>query len=88
MGETFQIPASVVAQEVDGETVIVDLGSGLYFGLDPVGTRIWQLLSQNGSRESVVRTMLSEFAVDEERLRRDLEALLADLRARGLVESR
>jgi hypothetical protein len=88
MEETFQIPASVVAQEVDGETVIVDLGSGRYFGLDEVGTRIWQLLSQNGSRESVVRTMLSEFDVDEERLRRDLEALLTDLRARGLVESR
>jgi hypothetical protein len=85
---TFQIPASVVAQEVEGETVILDLGSGHYFGLDVVGTRIWQLLGEGRSRETLVRTMIAEFDVDEERLRRDLEALLADLLARGLVERR
>jgi len=85
---TFQIPPSVVAQEVEGEAVILDLGSGRYFGLDVAGTRIWQLLGEGKSRETVLRAMLAEFDVDEERLRRDLEALLAELLARGLVEPR
>jgi hypothetical protein len=85
---TFQIPPSVVAQEVEGEAVILDLGSGRYFGLDVTGTRIWQLLGEGKSRETVLRAMLAEFDVDEERLRRDLEALLAELLARGLVEPR
>jgi hypothetical protein len=85
---TFQIPASVVAQEVEGETVILDLGRGHYFGLDLVGTRIWQLLSEGRSRETAVRTMLAEYDVEEDRLRRDFESLLTELLSRGLVEPR
>ena len=34
------IPAQVMSRQVGDETVILDLGSGMYFGLDPVGARI------------------------------------------------
>ena len=41
---TFAIATQVIARTIGGETVILDLESGTYFGLDPVGARIWQLL--------------------------------------------
>jgi hypothetical protein len=85
--EALRIPANVIAREVDGETVIVDLTSGNCFGLDRVGTRVWQLVGERGSVDQVLDAMLAEFDVDEERLRRDLDELLAELRSRGLLEA-
>jgi Coenzyme PQQ synthesis protein D (PqqD) len=76
---------NVVFQEVEGETVLLDLDSAHYYVLDDVGTRIWQLLTEHGDVEQVVSSMLAEFDVDEATLRTDLEALVARLTAAGLV---
>lgn len=86
MDRIFRIPENVVSREVDGETVILDLKSGNYFGLDRVGTRVWKLLGETRSLEAVVQAMLAEFDVEEPRLRTDLEALLGELSSRGLLE--
>jgi len=40
------IPERLLVQQLNCETVILDLDSGTYFGLDEVGTRVWQLLAQ------------------------------------------
>jgi hypothetical protein len=85
--ETLRIPANVIAREIDGETVIVNLTSGNCFGLDRVGTRVWQLVTEMGSADRVLDAMLAEFDVDEKRLRQDLDQLLAQLRSRGLLEA-
>ena len=54
-----------MAQEVNGETVILDIRSEQYFSLDVVGTRVWQLLQAQTPLESIVDTLLEEFEVDE-----------------------
>jgi len=81
----IRIPDDVVFRDLAGEAVILNLATGTYFGLDAVGTRIWHLIAEHGSMERVVEIVLSEYDVDEARLRRDLEALTNELRDRGLV---
>lgn len=80
------IPTHVMSRQVGDETVILDLGSGTYFGLDPVGARIWQLLAEGSQLEDVVTTLLGEFDVAEGRLRDDTRKLVDELITRGLIE--
>jgi hypothetical protein len=75
----------VVFQEIEGETVLLDVEAERYYALDEVGSRCWELLAEHGDLEKVVASMLDEFDVDEATLRSDLEALLEQLSAAGLV---
>ena len=70
---------------MNGETVILDLKSESYFGLDEVGTRIWQLLQENGDLQQTFNVMLNEFDVDAEQLQQDLNDLVGKLEDAGLV---
>ena len=79
------ISREVLFQELDGEAVLLDLASESYFGLDDVGTRIWQLLQEHGSLRTVFDTMLDEFDVEPARLEEDLLKHVGDLADAGLV---
>jgi hypothetical protein len=85
MSATVRPAPGVVFTEVEGETVLLGLEADRYFALDDVGTRCWQLLIEHGDPEAIVEGMLAEFDVDEATLRTDLDALLDQLRAAGLV---
>ncbi len=65
--DTIKIPPEVLFQDVAGEAVLLDLSGGSYFGLDNVGTRIWQLFVEHGSLQLVHQIMLDEYAVDPTR---------------------
>lgn len=73
-------------QEVNGEAVLLNLENSTYFGLDEVGTRMWQLLAQHGQVEPAFRVLLQEYDVSEERLEQDLVSLVDELEAHGLLE--
>jgi len=75
----------VISQEVSGETVLLDLQSENYFGLDEVGTRIWQLIKETNDLQAIFETLLAEYDVSEERLRQDLDTLLGEISGLGLV---
>lgn len=81
-----RISPQALSRELDGETVLVHLDSGTYFGLDPVGTAIWQWLQQGTPVEEIPLRLTQAFDVDEDTARTDLEALLADLMKSGLLE--
>jgi hypothetical protein len=82
-----KIPEQVVYQEVGGEMVLLNLTSGVYYGLDPVGSRIWKLLAENeGKLQAVFQAVLEEYDVTPERLEQDLLRLIQDLQANGLAE--
>lgn len=80
-----QVPKDVVCREIQGEAVLLNLATGIYFGLDPVGTRVWQLIGEQGSTEKIAEAMLAEYEVDDRRLRQDLDDLIRQLRDKGLV---
>jgi len=81
----LKISPDVHSQEVGGETVLLDLQSESYFGLDEVGTRVWQLLRENEDMQSVYEAILTEYDVEEVQLRKDLEELMEKLVEAGLV---
>ncbi len=85
LNQTITPSPDVISQEVSGETVLLDLESENYFGLDEVGTRIWQLINESGDLQVVYRTLLDEYEVSEERLLGDLDALLGEIAGLGLV---
>jgi hypothetical protein len=79
------IPAQVMARQVGEETVILDLASGTYFGLDPVGARVWQLMGEGKTLSEICDTMLDEYEVTRDALERDVIELAQELSAQGLI---
>jgi Coenzyme PQQ synthesis protein D (PqqD) len=85
LNQTVIFSPDVISQEVSGETVLLDLESECYFGLDAVGTRIWQLIRTSGDLRTIYSTLLEEYEVEETQLQTDLESLLTEACARGLI---
>jgi hypothetical protein len=83
----LKIPEDVMFRILGDEAVILNLGTGVYFGLDDVGTRMWQLISEHGSTEKVVEALLAEYEVEEALLQTDLDKLVEDLMENGLVRT-
>jgi hypothetical protein len=77
-----------LASAIGGETVILGLSAGRYYGVDAVGARIWQLIQEPTEIADVRRTIVSEYAVDPERCEADLLKLLQQMIDAGLVEVR
>lgn len=79
------VPPSVLMQEVGGESVLLNLDSERYFGLDEVGTRMWQVFAEGGSIRAACDQLLAEYEVAPEVLEGDALALLGELAAQGLI---
>lgn len=78
--------ADVIAREVGGEEVLLDLRSGTYFSLNAVGTAIWQAIEARPSdAEALCDTVTAAFDVAPDIARADIAALLDDLLSRGLI---
>jgi hypothetical protein len=75
----LRVPSSVLSREIGGETVLLNLDSGVYYGLDAVGTRAWNLLTQEHTLADVCAIMEQEYEVSPEMLRSDLATLVREL---------
>ena len=85
LNQNITLSPEVISQEVSGETVLLDLESENYFGLDEVGTRIWQLIKETNDLTAIYQTLLTEYDVSEERLQQDLDTLLGEITKLGLA---
>lgn len=79
------VPANVLIRFLDQESVLLNLETERYFGLDAVGTRMWQVITVAPTVESAVAQLLEEYDASEERLRADLAKLLEHLQENGLI---
>jgi len=84
----LDITPNVIARQVGDEIVLLDLDNGTYFGLDPVGARIWELISQGRTLAAVCEVIVDEYDVTREIIEQDLLKLVADLAAQRLVKVR
>src|SRR5215212_8196102 len=82
------VSKSQLASDIGGETVILALTAGRYYGLDAVGARIWQLIQEPRAITDIRKTIVAEYEVDPERCEADLLQLLEQMAAAGLVEVR
>ena len=76
-----------LSSELGGETVILHLGAGVYYGLDEVGARVWVLLQRPRRVGDLCRELLAEYDVEAERCERAVLDLLAELSNAGLIEA-
>jgi hypothetical protein len=79
-------PDGVLVRELEGESVLLNLNSESYFGLDGVGTRMWAALTASPSIEAAYETLLAEYEVEPEHLRTDLSRFVEKLAAAGLID--
>jgi len=75
-----------VSCDLAGEAVILNLKSGQYFGLNEVGTRIWNLIQEPKTVGAVFDALLKEYAVTLDQLERDLSAVLEEMTKNDLIE--
>jgi len=85
--DAFSIPEHVVAREVGGETMLLDMASGTYFGLDPIGGRLWQALEEGGTLALACDRIEADYAVERTKLEGDVMALAASLLESKLLDA-
>jgi len=81
----LRVHRSVLSRELAGETVLLNLESGVYYGLDAVGTRAWNLLAEERTLADVCTIMLEEFEVTHDTLQQDLTTLVRELCEKQLL---
>ena len=81
----IEIGKDLVCQELDGEMVILDMHSGLYYGIDAVGTRIWQMLEQKVPPATMVDHLLEEYEIEANLCLQQVLAFLVDLKKNNLI---
>jgi len=84
--ERLILPEDVLVSNVEGESVLLNLNSERYFGLDDVGTRMLSVLTTSNSIQSAYEILLEEYEVENETLRDDLAELIDRLVDQGLLE--
>ena len=84
--DRVRVPDGVLISQLQEESVILNLDSERYFGLDDVGTRMLSVLSTSDSIEAAFESLRAEYDVDGQVLRQDLLALVESLVQQGIVE--
>jgi len=79
------VPKHVLVRHLDGESVLLNLESEKYFGLDATGTRMWELVTTAPTVDAAYAQLLEEFEVEPDLLRTHLAELLSRLLENGLL---
>ena len=79
------IPPHVLSRLVGEETVLLNLESGIYFGLDGVGKFIWDSVSDGKSLAETVDSIVAEYKIGEDQATTDVVDFTATLVERGLL---
>ena len=82
----ISIPDGVLVRELQGESVLLNINTESYFGLDDVGTRMWAALTSSPSIQAAFDILLAEYEVDSAQLLADLRNFIEKLAALGLIE--
>ena len=85
MAGSLSISPDVLARELAGEILVLDLRTSLYFGMTGTAARIWQLAEAGESRDGMIAALASEFDASPQTVAGDVDAFLSDLVARGLL---
>ncbi len=83
--EKMTIPSTIFMQTIDNEMIILDTKSENYFGLDSMGTVMWEQLSRDSSIEVLVHYMLEHYDVEENIVKQDISVFIKNLVKNELI---
>ena len=83
--QIFKISPNLLSQKIEDELVILDMNSDHYFGLDQVGSHIFELLKEGATLETLVGSLNEQYDVKQEQLEEDIAELLNKLLNNGLI---
>ena len=87
MNPIWQINNEVLSSKIDEEAILMSLEAESYFGLDPVGSRIWELLAEQPvTTDELIGLLMQEYEVNESTCREQVEHFLIDMQANGLIK--
>lgn len=86
LAQKISAAPNVLAQELGGDSVLLNLQTEQYFGLDDVGTRMWETLTEQDSIQAAIDRLSGEYDVSPEQLQQDVINLIQELLTNGLVE--
>ena len=86
LADRVAVPQHVLIRFLDKESVLLNIETERYFGLDETGTRMWQLVTSAPSIDTAYQQLLDEYEVQPEPLRKDLLELLSRLVENGLLQ--
>jgi len=84
--KTYKHAAHLAWRKVDGEAVILDVDTAVYYSLGGVGLRIWEMVGKKAPAAKIVKTLSDEYDADPKRIARDVEAILKKLKKEAMIE--
>ena len=78
--------SNILSSELGEESVLLNLQTEEYFGLDDIGTRMWQMLIEKDSIQAAIDALLVEYKVEPNQLQQDIKNLVEELVDHGLLE--
>ena len=84
LDQTVAVSEDAVFRELDGESVVLNLETGMYYGLDAVGTTVWRAIEPKGTLRQALDRVLAEFEAEQAAAETDLLELAARLIDKGL----
>jgi hypothetical protein len=85
MASRVRSSKDVLFQKLDRESVLLNLKSGVYFGLDEIGTDIWMMLGESDSLQQITDDIARQYEVSQEQGGKDLLKLIENLLQHELV---
>ena len=86
MNTIWQVSLKVLSSKIDEEVILMSIEADSYFGLDPIASYIWNLLSQKSSTvNELVQFLMEEYEVEEDTCRMDVQTLIDEMSARKLI---
>jgi len=82
-----RIPESIAVHDLQGELLLLNSATGVCVSLDPMGTRMWQLIQEHHALHKVLDALLREYEVTEAQCEQDLLGFVAQLLEQEFIET-
>lgn len=82
----YKVISEHLCCDLNGEAVVLSLKNGKYYGLNSVGSRIWELIQTPMSADEIESVLLSEYEVDRDECRKEVSEFLKEMKAQELIE--
>lgn len=86
LSSTVNQSEDIVASDIDDEKVMMSIEKGQYYGLDPIGTCVWNLIEKPVQVSELIDALLLEFDVDRETCEKDVLVFLEEIKEDGILQ--